>query len=289
MHKLYNEFECTRVVVVSGASGFIGNICCSHFRELGYDVIKIGRSPAADIQCDFARPESVFRLRELPAFCSFVHLGAHVGWDGSSIEDMFSSNIISTALIADLVRERKSHLIFASAALIAGLHTEKISSTTLDNPDCAYASSKLIAEECINASGADAIILRIGGVYGYNGPHHLGLNRNIQSALLGNVPVIFGSGSGLRNYIYVKDLVTIIAQVVKLRSLGTELVAGAEVLSIYDMYRLICEVFELDSGPVMAEGYSSRSQVIITSSDFAGKSSFIESLSSIYNSAPDNP
>lgn len=268
-------------VVVTGATGFIGRFCCKCLESNGFDVVKVGRSKTDDVYCDLMDPDSVWSLRNLPAYKTLIHLGAHVGWDGSSLENMYVPNVLSTALIADITRKQDAHLIFASAAIIAGLNTERISASSEPKSDTLYAKSKELAEQCLRASGVDSAILRIGGVYGPNGPQHLGLNRTLQEALMGNPPVIFGDGSGKRNYIYVKDLALILARVVKERVLGTHLVSGSEELTIAQMYHSVCDVFKIKSGPRFVEGDSSRTQIIVASPAFSGQSLFSDSLEAI--------
>lgn len=271
----------SKLVVVTGASGFIGRYCCACLRRNGFDVVRVGRSNSDDIYCDLACPESLSNLSNLPNFMAFVHLGAYVGLSDTPLEEMYLPNVISTALIADFTRKRKAHLIFASTVIIAGLHSEEILASSENRPDTPYARSKELAELCIQASGVSSNILRIGGIYGLNGPRHLGLNRTIQEALAGNLPQIFGTGSGKRNYIYVEDLASIIVQAIQSRSIGTRLVSGRDVLSIAEMYQSVCKAFELNSAPDNCPGNSSRSQVVISLPDYTGKSSFSESLNRI--------
>ena len=271
----------SNIVVVTGASGFIGRYCCNHLAKSGFDVIRVGRSSSDHVYCDFASLDSLCILNNLPAFKAFIHMGAHVGLDDSSLHDMFLPNVLSTAIIADIARKHNAHLVFTSTAIIAGLNTEEISASSVNNSDTPYAQSKQLAEQCLNASGVSAAILRVGGVYGLNGPCHLGLNRTIKAALKGETPVIFGTGSGKRNYIYVEDLATVILQTVQAGVIGTYLVSGPEVLSIVEMYQLICEAFDLSSPLLFQAGDSSRSQIISALPRFTGKSSFSESLMSI--------
>jgi len=268
-------------VVVTGATGFIGRSCCKCLVSNGFDVIRVGRSKADDIYCDLMDPDSVWRLSHLPAYKAFIHLGAHVGLDGSILEDMYVPNVLSTALIADITRKRDAQLVFASTAIIAGLNTERISALSEPKPDTPYAQSKELAEQCLRASGVASAILRIGGVYGPNGPQHLGLNRTLQEALAGNPPVIFGDGSGKRNYIYVNDLALLLVRAVMDRVMGTHLVSGSEELSISQMYHSICDVFKIKGGPRFLEGDSSRSQIMVASPSFSGQSLFTDSLEAI--------
>ena len=270
-------------VIVTGSSGFIGHCCCKSLEQNGFNVITAGRSADHDIFLDLSQPRTILNLGLLPDFDAFMHLGAYIGLDGASIEDMYSPNVLSTALIADFVAKRNSRLIFASTAIIAGLNTVHISVASEDRPDNPYAYSKQLAELCVKASGVSSAIFRIGGVYGFKGPHHLGLNRTIQEAFAGKPPVIFGDGSGKRNYVYVKDLASILVQAVKDRVVGTHLVSGSEELTIAQMYHSVCDIFGLDSGPRFDSGDSSSSQIILASQKYSGQSSFVESLESIRN------
>ena len=269
------------LLILTGASGFIGNYCQDYFNNLGYRIITVGRSPSNDFYCDLSSPESIHGLHKLPTFGAFIHLATHVGWDGAPSEKLFAPNVLSTALIADFVRNREAHLIFSSAAVIAGQNMETITMSSMDNPDCCYAESKLLAENCILFSGVDASILRIGGVYGLNGPQHLGLNRNIQLVSSGHSPLVFGTGSGRRNYIYVRDLADIIANTIETRCMGVHLVAGKESLSIHQICQQLSNVFDISSGPVYRSGESSRSQIVESAPQFTGKSTYAEAFASL--------
>lgn len=268
----------SNIVVITGATGFIGRFCCKCLERNNFDVIRVGRSCSDDVYCDLTLPDSVWNLNSLPPYKAFIHLGAHVGWDGSSLHDMYVPNVVSTALIADITRKHDAHLIFASAAIIAGLNTEYISDSSEIKPDTPYSRSKELAEQCLSASGVASAILRIGGVYGLNGPSHLGLNRTIRAALDGERPVVYGTGSGKRNYIYVEDLASVLVKTLHSRATGTYLVGGVDILSISEMYQIVCEVFDLSSPPSFQAGNSSSSQIISALPEFTGNTTFSEGM-----------
>lgn len=46
----------------------------------------------------------------------------------------------------------------------------------------------------IKMSDVSHAILRIGGVFGKDGPHHLGLNKSIDNAFKGITPIVYGGG-----------------------------------------------------------------------------------------------
>ena len=66
---------------------------------------------------------------------------------------------------------------------LADLTAEKITQDSSVNADTPYGKSKWLAEELIRMSGVNHCILRIGGVFGLNGPMHLGLNRTILNVI----------------------------------------------------------------------------------------------------------
>ena len=265
-------------IVITGASGFVGKSSVERFKILGYDVVCAGRNKSDEIYCDLSDPKTCLSINDISDIDGIVHLGARVGFDGSSLDQLFAPNILSTAIIANIAFNQNALLVFASAAIVNGIKSELISVNSPLNPDTPYAQSKALAEECVRASGAQSAILRIGGVYGIKGPKHLGLNRSIEDAMHGTAPAIFGDGSGKRNYVFVDDLAKIIVNTVRDCRVGTHVVAGSEILSISEMIHSICDVFSIESGPVWHAGNSSRSQVLSSSSDFTGESFFGNSL-----------
>lgn len=272
-------------IVITGASGFLGKACVGYLNLNGYEVLRAGRSQSDEIFCDLSDPKSCLVLGQVSDIDAIIHLGAHIGWDGSSLEQMYAPNILSTAIFSNIAYSKNAHLVFSSAAIIAGAHSEIITDQSPLSPDTPYAQSKVLAEECIRASGASASILRIGGVYGLNGPKHLGLNRVIYEAMHGIAPTIYGDGSGKRNYIFVDDLAALIGSAFQGNKQGVHVVAGPETLTIHEMMQAVCNAFGIKSGPVWHSGDSSRSQIVNSSPGFTGVTPFAKSLEAIKRQA----
>ena len=275
-------------IILTGASGFIGRACYSELSSRKLHVLRAGRNDADDIFCDLAKPSSVLALRDVGDYDAIVHLGAYVGLGSTSLEEMYIPNVLSTAILADLARERRASLVFSSTAIVAGMLCEEIRDDSPLCPDTPYAKSKAIAEACIEASGVQCCILRIGGVFGLNGPTHLGLNRAINGAINGAAPVIFGDGSGLRNYIHSADLAKIISDAVQDFKAGTHCVAGPETLSIREMMTSVSQVFLGYPDLELRAGDSTRSQIINATPRFVGQSSFRTCLRKIQIEAVGN-
>ena len=83
-----------------------------------------------------------------------------------------------------------------------------------------YGKSKLKAETFIKKIDCKYTILRFGGIYGKNGPTHLGINKFIKDALTGKKINFYGNPKELRNYIFVSDAARMIANCVKYKIFG---------------------------------------------------------------------
>lgn len=272
-----------KTVLVTGPTGFIGRSAVRALADGGWKVIKgvrLASNTLAEgcIHLDFAEPEAILALSSQMRFDAIVHLGAKVVLADVPESELFVQNVLSTGCLAYLARVWSSPLVFASTAIVYGARRDAIQ---VDSPLCldtSYAKSKWLAEQLIVASGARHCILRIAGVFGYNGPAHLGMNRAIDAAVNGTSPVVIGSGRALRNYIYVKDVAAAIVHALREGVEGTHLLAGHEVLSIGEMMRTLCEVFVAGAVPLIKDGLEATSQVIAPSPYFPATRSFQAAL-----------
>ena len=270
-------------ILVTGATGFIGRHVVKSLQEAGYAVTRGVRrfdnsTDATEVAVDLERPETILALRADYRFDAVVHLGAYVGFSGTSEASMYMPNVLATGLLAATARDWDAHLIFASAAIVCGSRRERIDDTTQAYPDTSYIGTKYLGELLNAASGARHCNLRIGGVFGASGPWHLGLNRAIDGALSGEVPTQVGSGTALRNYIYVKDAADAITFSLRNDICGTHLLAGKEVSSIGQMLKDICRVFLDDESPILEEGPDGKNQIIETSRVLPEGRTFLDAL-----------
>ena len=187
---------------------------------------------------------------------------------------MLVSNVISTSLLAFEAEKMNAKFIFASAAIVYGALKEDIDFNDLPNPDTPYAKSKWLAEELIRMSGVDYCILRLGGVFGLNGPTHLGLNRSISDVINNISPKIYGNGRVKRNYIYVWDVAKMVEFSIENNVEGTHLLAGTEHSMISLMINKICEILSNDISPITISGNNARDQLVKSSDVFPERISF---------------
>ena len=279
--------QTKKVVLVTGASGFVGRQTTAKLESDGWLVVATTRNKPkpSNPRVDFESPDLFLELSNLPKVDAIVHLASKADFGGRSVQELFLSNIGATSSLVVLAKHMNAHLVFASAALIAGVAKSNIDSASVDSPDTPYMHSKLIAEEIIQTSGIKSTILRIGGIYGLHGPTHLGLNNAISTVVTGRPPMQIGSGDAKRNYIYVKDVADIISDVLRSQILGKYLVAGREQLSIGAMLKSLCDVFVPDESPLIVAGIEACDQLIEPSPELTARYSFNEALQHIKSGA----
>lgn len=234
-----------RRVLITGAGGFAGTALMNRLSSEDWDAIPLVRKKSGlkgEVIIDFCDSDIFLKINGLPRVDAVVHLGAKVDF-AATTEELFVPNVVATECLSQWAAKIKAHFVFASTAIVCGVKTNLINSKSVPCADTNYGRSKLLAEQKIKESQAKYIILRSGGIFGKNGPGHLGINRAITGALAGEAPTQYGLGRIKRNYIYVKDLAEIIYFCIENKKEGTHFVAGAEINSMGEMLRIICNSF----------------------------------------------
>lgn len=272
-------------VLITGANGFVGGYLVRMLGGAGWQVVPVVRRSSGldnEVVLDFCDADFRSKLAQLPKVDAVVHLGARIGWDGSTREELFKPNVLATAELADWSKSIEAYFLFSSAAIVFGSRNPRITSNSKLELDTDYGYSKWLAEEAIKMSGAKSGILRIAGIFGRNGPRHLGINVAIERALGGKLPIQRGTGEVKRNYVYVEDLCEIIKFCLENKLEGTHLVSGGSVNTVSEMLKIICEVFLGGKEPecVGHEGVA-KDQIIERSSHLPSGRSFEEAIKDI--------
>jgi UDP-glucose 4-epimerase len=276
-------------VLVTGGTGFIGRCLVDHLYDAGLVVdigtrsIETSKRPGF-IFLDLENPASIIGLEVGAPYDVVVHFGAKIGWTGENSAELYIPNVLATDCLVYLANRWKAHFVFASAAIVAGSTVQHIDKNVADNPDHAYTKSKWIAEQIIISSNVPSCILRVGGVFGINGPHHLGLNRVIDGAINGVPPTQFGDGKALRNYIYVHDVARAIISVIRDKLTGMHLMAGHESISIKEMMEGVCQTFLPHLSPTLKDAPGGSSQLIEPSKSLPKTRCFNDALLDIRQS-----
>lgn len=271
-------------ILITGASGFIGGTLMKMLADTDSEMFFLVRQRAGlknEIIADFCDPDFYKVVNALPKVDVLIHLGAKIGWDGSSRESLFKPNVLATAELVNWAKSIGAYFVFASAAIVCGVKNTHITFGSAPNPDTDYGYSKWLAEEIILMSGVKHAILRISGVFGKDGPSHLGINKAINGAMNGITPVQYGSGKMKRNYIYVEDLCKIIIYCIENQISGIHLVAGSSVNTISEMLEIICSILLPDRIPERLKGEKVINQTVEHSSCLPKGRSFRDAIKDI--------
>ena len=272
-------------VVVTGAGGFVGRAVCRSILEHGWDLVPVCRSGSGyenEVIIDFDQFDATEKFLAIKHWDAAIHLASHVDFsEDADLCSFWGTNVLATSLICSQARKNKAHVAFTSGTLVYP-YRENIDRSLEPDPKSPYARAKYIAEQIILQCGVSSTILRPGGIFGIDGPGHLGLNTAIANAChMKRIPTLAGTGRAKRNYIYVHDLALQIVRAVQQKVQGVHLIANREVLSISDMLHSLCDVLLPGEQPTQTDGNESLDMVISPSELFGNSYSFKSALEDI--------
>jgi nucleoside-diphosphate-sugar epimerase len=205
----------SQVVVITGASGFIGRWTRDALLDRGYDVVALRRpaSPAAERgrseEVDYADPERVARVFDALRPAYVVHVAGAT--KGVTYADFQRANVRPTAALLEAVKA-------SGPPLRRFVHVSSLASfgpSTLDTPHVEtatptpiefYGQSKLEAERLVESGGVPYTILRPGGVYGPGDVDYFNLFKSAAQGW----NVYFGNRKRAFSKIYISDMVRLI-------------------------------------------------------------------------------
>ncbi len=191
-------------VLITGASGFIGQTLRAKLLERGYSVTALTHESG-----DIADPETFAKLG--PTSIVFHLAGrSYVPDSWAQSQDFLRVNVLGTQNVIDFCKKNKAKLIFASAYIYGQPTNLPICEQHPINPTNPYALSKHLSEQlCFfagNSFGLDVSILRIFNVYG-PGQRSEFLIPTIFKQIISGRGIILKDATPRRDYIYVDDVV----------------------------------------------------------------------------------
>ena len=191
---------------MTGSTGFTGKCLVRILEDSGHEIWHLVRNKKGlkrELVWDFSSP-----LPEgLPLCDILVHLAADVKFSRNFEFTQYNVNTVPTIKLAAYANAHNVYFIFASTVSVHGSQYTEINSNTPIQPENHYAVSKYLAEEVIKTYVENHSILRICGIYGLDGPTHLGLNKALSDAIHNRIsPILRGPGKAKRNYISVNDV-----------------------------------------------------------------------------------
>lgn len=278
-------------ILITGSTGFVGRYLVKLLENNNYQIHRIVRAkkgyPNEHIW-DFSGNIPSY----IPECEIIVHLAAYVDFGTSFNYEQYLVNTISTLRLLDYAKKYGSYLIFSSMAGVHGEKYEIVNEHTPISPENNYALSKYLAEEIIRIYHDNYTILRICGIYGIDGPSHLGLNTAIKNAVYyKKPPKLIGHGRAKRNYICVLDVAQWIFYLIEKYRKNFALqrnkinetlyIANTEVLTIKEYLQSIADVILKTGQIIKVKGSESKDFIVTPSSPPFNLKSFKEYLSLI--------
>ena len=205
-------------ILVTGASGFVGNFLLAALRDAGHEVRAASRSRVEQQGVDFVpAPElgpDTDWSRALNGVDAVIHLAGRVhvpskNADAETEEVYFRINAEGTRALAEqAVATGVKHFVFLSSChAVAAESGEILNSETPPLPVSAYGRSKLEAERAIRKALSNTActwtILRPPLVYGKGNKANFGLLLKLVKS---GIPLPLASVRNRRSFIYVENL-----------------------------------------------------------------------------------
>lgn len=226
-------------ILVTGGAGFIGSHLVEALLAKGYKVRvldnlstgKVGNLPVGNAHLNLVVGDVADSavVEEAMRDCSaVVHLAA-VASVQASVDDPVAthqSNFVGTLNVCEhMLKAGIKRVVFASSAAIYGNNGEgsAIDEDTPKSPLTPYASDKLSSEYYLDfyrrEHGLEPVILRFFNIFGPrqdpSSPYSGVISIFTERATSQKPVAIFGDGEQTRDFVYVKDLVSILVQAVE--------------------------------------------------------------------------
>ena len=260
------------MILVIGATGYIGRYFCTEMVERGVEVLALGRSKVVE---NFFRENNVpFQYFDLTDDNSFenlpkdnieaiIDLSACLAELETPLENFFKINTVGVAKVLEYARLNniKKVIIGSSHKVYNDVNKEIISeedNISFTGDHSPYIISKIAAENFVTYYNKDfnmnAIVLRFTGVHGYGEIlGHLNADGSytkstfeifFEKALKGEDIEVWGNQSIKRDHIYVKDVVeALLAAVKSNEKKGIFNIASGVGYSQYDEAVALAKVF----------------------------------------------
>jgi nucleoside-diphosphate-sugar epimerase len=196
-------------VLVSGATGFVGQVVCAELLERGHEVAALVRRPGSEpagssaVQGDLSDAGALTRVVEDVSPDCVIHLAAEIASqrDASKIVEV---NVEGTRrLLAACAAGGRPRFVFASTVVTGDAGGAQLEEDTPLTVETAYGRSKQEGERLVRDSGLHNVIVRPSHVYGPGGWYEEEFVRRLRQ--LGRFAVI-GSGQNWWDVVRVEDV-----------------------------------------------------------------------------------
>lgn len=249
-----------KVVVITGASGFVGSAVLRRISKVdGVRVLAVSRTPdpkgllGAEVigECLTRLSVDHWRSAGVKNIDALIHLAAYTpkgARDKDDSDAIVRSNIIGTHALLNSLPAAPGRVVFCSTLDVysAQAFCGRLDETSTTEPASLYGASKLFGESMVKAYGervgAEHVSLRLTHVYGPGEEKYKKLiPETIRRILSGRPPCLYGEGRERRDLLYVDDAAEAVIRATTARLGETRIinVASGASVQVKDVVHLI--------------------------------------------------
>lgn len=260
------------MILIFGATGYIGRYLCVYLKKRGYDILALGRSKRVfaffeenniPYQYFDFNDEQCFSLLPKSNIDSVINLSACLAEHETPVNTFFDINTLGTYKLLEFCKlnKIKKFILTSSHKLYNDIHKEIICEddiVSFRGDHSPYIISKLAAEKFLEYYtkdfNIDGICLRLTGVHGYG--EILGFLKKdgsyikssfeifIEKAIKGEPITVWGDQNIKRDHVYIKDVLSAIeASLISDNISGIFNIASGVGVSLYDEACAIANIF----------------------------------------------
>lgn len=251
-------------ILITGANGFIAKEFIRTLIALGYPNIIVITTNLDLLKSKFSKLElEKIRIFEgsftdekliksiadsVPGLIYLFHLGGSIlqGYrhlNGFDVNESIKVNILGSLSLVLGLKEKLSGIFLASSAdVYEAKEASVITELSRTKPSTFYAASKLSMEDYVRIEVNDELplcIARFTHVYGPDDPHPKVLKQIIDSVKKDELPIIYGDGEDLRDYIHISDVIKILIKAFQIKPNGLINVATGSSHRISDIAGMV--------------------------------------------------
>jgi nucleoside-diphosphate-sugar epimerase len=247
------------VILVTGSTGFIGRALVPELIDRGYELaVLVNKTPPHNdwvdrvkvLTADITKEADIFKIKDYP-ITKIIHLAAYISKKDSpeELENCLKVNVIGTNNLLEFARMKGiNRFINSSSAIVYGV-TEKpkvFKENSRVFPTTYYGMSKLLGEMLCERyrkiAGIKTISLRYSYIYGPGMPEYFVFGKFLNLARKGEDVHIYGTGKGVRDFIYVKDVISAIMLALESEAVGCYNIGRGISISLSDLAESIIRV-----------------------------------------------
>jgi len=206
------------MILVTGSSGFAGEVVIKKLKKNGYDIMGIDWKPGqfTNLIQDISKP---FQIKE--KIDVIIHLAARLEGERCSKSDFYSTNVGGTENLLQIAIKHNSYFINISTTAVYGNTTSPITEESQISPNGYYGITKYHGEKICRKfmnKGLEIIIIRPAVLIGEK---RMGIFTIIFKKLFSNSPLpLLGNGENKISFVHIDDLAEFFVYLIQKRIKG---------------------------------------------------------------------